>query len=305
MSNVNQRALADFIGLRDHAFALVDGTNCTALTEVLALEADASCLYTKSTAIPQEAAPWIVPITSPKTVEIFGLLPPDTHWGVLFHSDQEMARLHAHFRRFTMLTLPGGLAPSYFRFYDPRVFTDALEGLAPWRAAALTALMATAAVPSSPLLNISPDPLAPRAQFREMVFEIALPIQEPMPTGARLQFIGQTEKRNLDTLTYRRSGLKLMRDLQRGHPSAPDNDIRFAAQTALKLGSHHDMTSLKELRTLGDCLVLLGRRFPDAHPEALRILNSQPTERWQKGVWLSEWFENTGTRSAAMIGAIR
>lgn len=297
---IRQIDLPGYVAAQPHPFALIDGANCAALPDILSEEKDALCLYAHSTAIPEEASPWITPITSRNTVEILSILPPDTHWGIIFHSDQSVHALRAHFRHFTMLTLPDQAAPSYFRFYDPRVLVDAMSGLADWRAYALARPLTSLAVPFSPLLNVSPDPLAKRAEFREMV--IALPLPEPaeIPAGQRTQVLSRTEKRALDRLYARRAKLKLMRELKRGHPGAADDQIRAAAEVAAELSEKHDMTSVRELRTIGDCCVTHGQRFPNAYPDVLRILNSSPSERWQKGVWLREWFEDSMGHDMAM-----
>jgi len=293
MSSAIQLDLIDFVERGGPAFALIDGANCSALSQITALERESVSLYKRSIAIPQEVAPWLVPISTETTVEILSLLPPDSHWGVLFHSDAPFTDLQAHFRRFTMVTLPGGSAPSYFRFYDPRVFTDALTALSPWRAAELCKPVNTIAVPASPVLNMSFDPLAPRLSFRGKVFELAKPTQSEKGTGQRLQFLTPVEKAALDKLNYRRTGLKLARDLQRAYPSASHELIIYAAKMALRLGKAHALTTVKELRVLGDCLIAYSGQFPTSFPEARRILDARPAERWQKGVWLREWLEQT------------
>lgn len=289
--------LIDFVARGGPAFALIDGANCSALSQVTALEGEAASLYRRSIAIPQELAPWLVPVATESTVEILSVLPPDSHWGVLFHSDAPFVDLQAHFRRFTMVTLPGGSAPSYFRFYDPRVFTDALTALSPWRAAELCKPMNSLAVPASPVLNMSTDPLAPRSSFRGKVFELAKPTQSEKTAGQRLQYLAQGEKAALDKLNYRRSGLRLARELQRAYPTASHDLIIYAAKMALRLGKAHALTTVKELRVLGDCLIAYSGKFPTSFPEAQRILDGRPTERWQKGVWLREWLDLTGAQT--------
>jgi hypothetical protein len=74
-----------------------------------------------------------------------------------------------------------------------------------------------------------------------------------------------------------------------------------AAKTALRLGKVHALTTVKELRVLGDCLVAYGGQFPTAFPDAQRILNGSPAQRWQMGVWLREWFDTSLNRSALPI----
>lgn len=278
-------------------WALIDGVSCPELAELVADGAPACCLYRADTVAEAPHAPWLLRIDPDgPLVSDLGILPGDRHWGVVFSARSRLRDLRVHFRKFTMLHTPSdATAPVYFRFYDPRVLSDALQALAPEKAAGLMAPVAQVFVPVSPLLGdwTGLSPLAGGDVYRGHFLELALPPLDPAHVvfGARAFRVGDLEYERMTALQAVRSTRKLARDLRLKYRSTADEIILKAAELAAPSAREHGLTSVSQVFLMGCCMVRFGPDFVRTQAEAARILTTPTRHAWQRSDALHAWFD--------------
>ncbi|HMP57663.1 MAG TPA: DUF4123 domain-containing protein [Novosphingobium sp.] len=120
-------------------FALIDCAQDPRLLDLVRSCREHLCLFKGRKLDPQllEASPFLVRIDPQEP--LLGIWQSHGHgasWGLMVLSDQPIAGLQRHFRRFLQAQLPDGMIVM-FRFYDPRVFNTYIraatpEERAPW-----------------------------------------------------------------------------------------------------------------------------------------------------------------------------
>lgn len=109
-------------------FALVDGARDPRLIGLVSKTADHVCLYSGEYDEDTRAAlPWLVRIeTAGPFADVWRNHESGRFWGMVCHSDLDLAALRRQFRKVTTARLPGGQI-ALFRFWDPRVFSTFIE----------------------------------------------------------------------------------------------------------------------------------------------------------------------------------
>lgn len=275
-------------------WTILDGASCAEMPELVA-ENGGICLYRAEAPEDAPHAPWLLPVAPDTPIATdLGILAGEQHWGLVFASDASERDLRNHFRKFTMLWTPADAnAPVYFRFYDPRVMGDAVQALEPEHLSHLLAPIKRLYVPVSPLLGgfTGLSPLAAREVFRGDFLELALP-EAPAPAQAVAFHINGAEYAAMSRLHAVRSRRKLARDLRGANPAAPDAAIMATAERAPDRARYYGLTSLKQVMTFAQAMLVFGPEFDTRHPDALAILNRGTNDQSQKADDLRDWYTN-------------
>lgn len=274
-------------------WALIDGVNCKELPN-LTRNGIGVGLYKPSSKADPTYAPWLLRLepNSPR-IQDLAMLPPDTHWGCLFSSQQALEALRTHFRRFTMMWIDGRSgAPVYFRFYDPRVLMDCFHALTPEHLAALLSPVQSLALPLSPLLGTESgiSPLAARRDFRGKV--IPVDCSGLAGADARSFRISAQEFHDFSEAQKIRAGRKLARELHGMFPQVPPEDLIDIANKAPSAAAVYGLTSIRQVRLYAECMCRYGTDFDRRDPQAYALLTRPDSLAWRKAKALEGWMQN-------------
>ncbi len=276
-------------------WALIDGVSWPEASALVAQTAEQStCLYASADPQSQAIAPWLVKIDhGSEMAAIIQQRPHGTHSHILFHSTWSLSDLRQHFRKFTMVWTPANAeAPSYFRFYDPRVLADVTKALVPDSIEQLLLATTEVFLPSSPFVMIE-EPLANdwTVDHASSFVRVASGAKERDPRRARSFRVSQPEFNRLTAFQQKRARLSLAHKLAPDYPGKKMPDIAAAVVHAHKTGQAYRMVSHKQINTLARCTLELGLQFPDAYPDAIQVLANGRTKPWRKRDLIDDWLE--------------
>jgi hypothetical protein len=272
-------------------WAILDGASCKDMPALVAGQTAAS-LYRTDDPVADHHAPWLVQVEpDSRLLEDLTTLPGDLHWGIMLSSKAALADLRAHFRKFTMLWTPANAqAPVYFRFYDPRVMSDAILALEDEHLAALLQPVEQLAIPLSPLLGAACGlaALAPRDAFRNRAIQLHLPARNSTE-AAKAFAVTHAEFAAMNRLQGERAKRKLARQLEDRHPLVAEDFILQVAAIADERAAVYGLTSIRQIGVFADCMMLRGFAFDETFPAARAILHDPTTQDWQKADLLESW----------------
>ncbi len=284
-------------------WAIVDGVNWPEIQSLLSEHLPPhACLYSTQDVQSQAIAPWLVRLEPDNPITyIVQARPQDSHALILFQSEVRLKALRDHFRLFTLVWTPADeQAPIYFRFYDPRVLTDLFSALDPWKQTRFCAPVSAFYVPLSPWLRVpewakldQPLPLtAALDSYQQRLLKLAPADNLPdnVITGSRGFRITAKEFEQFGFLNACRQQNSLAITLHQHYAErcSMDDYLRYAA-LAPKLGKQFDCHSTKHVKTLAQCLVLLGEHFPQNYPQALTFLKDKHKSAHERIEGLWQW----------------
>lgn len=279
-------------------WAIVDGASCPELPQLVD-ENGGICLYRASTPRDAPHAPWLIPVLPDAPMaEDLTALGNIQHWGIIFASDAGERKLHRHFRRFTMLwTDANEQAPVYFRFFDPRVLSDAIQALPVSDVAHLLAPVQQLWVPLSPLLGewTGLSPLAEPELFRGKFLQLALP-EEKVTERPRAFAVRCHAYREMERLHGMRNRRKLARDLAYRFPTAPEHVVMTCAELAPQKAASYGLVSVKHVGIYADAMMIFGPHFDRNEPEAAAILARHTPVSLTKAEALRTWSNDAWAR---------
>ena len=296
-------------------WALVDGVTWPGLPQMLSGDGqDAVCLYTSTDPKSLAAAPWLVRLDR---AELFfkdlKARKPEQHSGILFRSPLTLRGLRRHFRRFTMLATPiGGEVPQYFRFYDPRVFLDALSALDANVRKQLLQPLRGLVVPLSPNcllppqadLENPPTVFTPPSECADRLLRVSW--------GPKAIMDVKPTKLAIDAPSFERFGhLKRMRSINALAKSLFDehsatstqSDCLDAARLAPVAARQFKMESKKQVTAIATGILRYGPEFWTRYDAANRILQNMERLPWQRKNDLNAWFDSIQTHAAGRVAS--